>query len=109
MIEVRRTTEFSTWLDALTDAKARAAILTRLGRLALGNPGDVQPVGAGVSELRIDIGPGYRAYYMRAGQQVVLMLGGGDKATQAKDIARAIKMADALRGAAKPPRPRRKK
>ena len=109
MFEVRRTAEFSAWLAALADIKARAAILARLGRLGLGNPGDVKPVGAGVSELRIDIGPGYHAYYMRMGQQVLVMLGGGDKASQAQDIRRALKMADALRVGAKPAKPRKRK
>ena len=100
MFGVQRTAEFSEWLDALTDSKARAAVITRLGRLALGNAGDVKPVGSGVSEMRIDIGPGYRAYYMRVDRQVLLMLGGGDKASQAQDIGRALKMAAALRAPA---------
>ena len=100
MFGVQRTAEFSEWLDALTDSKARAAVITRLGRLALGNVGDVKPVGSGVSEMRIDIGPGYRAYYMRVDRQVLLMLGGGDKASQAQDISRALKMAAALRAPA---------
>jgi putative addiction module killer protein len=97
MFEVRQTAEFSSWLAALSDRIARAAILTRLARLALGNPGDVKAVGAGVSELRIDVGAGYRAYYMRAAERVYLMLGSGDKSTQAKDIRRAGEMANALR------------
>ena len=100
MFGVQRTAEFSEWLDALTDSKARAAVITRLGRLALGNAGDVKPVGSGVSEMRIDIGPGYRAYYMRVDRQVLLMLGGGDKASQAQEIGRALKMAAALRAPA---------
>ena len=75
----------------------RAATLTRLARLALGNPGDTKPVGSGVSELRIDVGPGYPAYYMRGGEPIYLMLAGGDKSTQAKDIRRAIEMATALK------------
>jgi putative addiction module killer protein len=77
--------------------------------LALGNPGDVKPVGAGVSELRIDVGAGYRVYYMRFGEQIYLMLGGGDKSTQAKDIRRAIEMANALRTADSPTHPRKPK
>lgn len=97
MFEVRQTDEFSRWLHDLADPTAKAAILVRLTRLALGNPGDVRPVGAGVSELRIDVGPGYRAYYMRAGQLVYLMLAGGDKGTQAQDIRRALAMARSLR------------
>jgi putative addiction module killer protein len=109
MFEVRRTAEFSEWLGALADIKARAAILARILRLGRGNPGDVKSVGSGVSELRIDVGPGYRAYYMRVGQQVLLMLGGGDKSSQAQDIRRVTKMADALRTTAKPAQPRRSK
>ena len=109
MFEVRRTAEFAAWLAALADIKARAAILARIGRLALGKPGDVQLVGSGVSELRIDVGPGYRAYYVRVDRQVLLMLGGGNKASQARDIRRVIRMADALRTATKPVQPRRKK
>jgi putative addiction module killer protein len=70
MPEVRRTAEFSSWLTTLSDAKARAAILVRLARLASGNAGDARPVGEGVSELRIDVGPGYRAYYMQAERAV---------------------------------------
>lgn len=99
MFEVRQTAEFSRWLAAVPDPVGRAAILTRLGRLALGNPGDVKPVGSGVSELRIDVGPGYRAYYMRSGERIFLMLAGGDKSTQTKDIQRAVEMAKALKAA----------
>ena len=99
MFEVRQTAEFSRWLAAVADPVGRAAILTRLGRLALGNPGDVKPVGSGVSELHIDVGPGYRAYYMRSGDRIFLMLAGGDKSTQRKDIQRAVEMAKALKAA----------
>jgi putative addiction module killer protein len=77
--------------------------------LALGNSGDVQPVGAGVWELRIDVGPGYRAYYMRTGEKVYLMLGGGDKSTQAKDVARATKMASELKSADRAKKARKSK
>ena len=101
MIEVRRTAEFARWLDALTDAVARAAILVRLDRLALGNPGDVRPIGEGVSELRIDVGPGYRAYYMRVGAVALLVLVGGDKRTQDRDIQRALRMSRELRAKTK--------
>ncbi len=109
MFEVRQTAAFSIWLAALADPIARAAVLTRLGRLALGNPGDVGSVGSGVSELRIDIGPGYRLYYMRAGEAVYLMLGGGDKSTQAADIKRVIAMATELKASAKATKPRKPK
>lgn len=109
MFEVRRTAEFSEWLGALGDIRGRAVILARIVRLGLGNPGDVKSVGSGVSELRIDVGPGYRAYYMRVGKQVLLMLGGGDKSSQAQDIRRVIKMAESLRSSAKPAQPRRRK
>ncbi|MGB8693578.1 MAG: type II toxin-antitoxin system RelE/ParE family toxin [Steroidobacteraceae bacterium] len=101
MVEVRQTADFSAWLVALNNVAARTAILVRLARLAIGNPGDVRPVGEGVSELRVDVGPGYRAYYMQAGQFVLLMLTGGDKGTQAKDIRRALTMARELRSVAK--------
>jgi len=109
MFEVRQTTEFSRWLAALLDPVGRAAILTRLARLGLGNPGDVKHVGAGVWELRIDVGPGYRAYYMRAGEKVYLMLGGGDKSTQTKDIERAIKMSGELKSTARVKKARKSK
>jgi putative addiction module killer protein len=101
MVEVRQTADFSAWLAALNSVAARAAILVRLARLALGNPGDVRPVGEGVSELRIDVGPGYRAYYVQVGQFVLLMLAGGDKSTQARDIRRALTMARELKLAAR--------
>jgi putative addiction module killer protein len=109
MAEVRHTAEFSRWLAALLDPVGRAAVLTRLVRLGLGNPGDVRPVGSGVSELRLDVGPGYRAYYMRAGEQIYLMLGAGDKSTQTKDVARAIALARELRGAVRARKPRKPK
>lgn len=109
MFEVRQTAEFSRWLAALSDPVGRAAILTRLARLALGNPGDAKLIGAGVSELRIDVGPGYRAYYMRVGESVYLVLGAGDKSSQAKDIDRAIKMASELKSAARAKKARKSK
>jgi len=92
MLEVRETDEFSEWLSALRDKRARAKILIRIERLAKGNPGDVAPVGEGVSELRIDYGPGYRVYYVQRGTLYVLLLAGGDKSTQTKDIARAKRL-----------------
>jgi putative addiction module killer protein len=96
MIEVRKTEVFAKWLDALKDIRARARILVRIERLAAGNPGDVKPVGEGVSELRIDYGPGYRVYYKKHGRQVVILLAGGDKRTQAKDIKTAMRLAQNL-------------
>jgi putative addiction module killer protein len=81
---------FQEWLDKLTDSKARIAITRRLDRVAAGNIGDVKYLSEGVSELRIDLGPGYRIYLERQGHTVVLLLGGGDKATQQQDIAMAI-------------------
>ena len=96
MIEVRKTDVFAKWLDTLNDIRARARILVRIERLAAGNPGDVKPVGGGVSELRIDYGPGYRVYYKKHGRQVVILLAGGDKRTQSKDIKTALRLAENL-------------
>lgn len=96
MIEVRQTDEFAAWLGDLRDANAKARILVRLRRLAAGNAGDVKPVGGGVSELRIDYGPGYRVYFTQRGAVIVIVLCAGDKRTQARDIVRAREMADGL-------------
>jgi putative addiction module killer protein len=93
MIEVRETDAFSEWLSGLRDARAKAEVARRVRRLALGNPGDVRPVGEGVSELRIHYGPGYRVYYVQRGDLLVVVLRGGDKSTQAKDITLALKLA----------------
>ena len=93
MVEVRQTIEFADWLGGLRDIDAIARIQVRIRRLSLGNPGDVKPVGAGVSELRIDYGPGYRVYFCRRGQALVMLLCGGDKRTQDADIAKAKTMA----------------
>ncbi len=93
MIEVRQTTAFAKWLRELRDTQARARVVARIRRLSLGNPGDVKPVGEGVSELRIDYGPGYRIYFVRRGDAVVVLLAGGDKRTQDRDIATAIELA----------------
>lgn len=94
--EVRKTDAFASWLDGLVDARAKARVLVRIERLATGNPGDVKPVGSGVSEMRIDYGPGYRVYFTQVGRQVVILLAGGDKRTQAADIKLAIRLANAL-------------
>jgi putative addiction module killer protein len=93
MIEVRKTEIFITWLDGLNDIRARARVLARIERLATGNPGDVSPVGEGVSELRIDYGPGYRVYYKQLGEFLLILLAGGDKRTQTKDIKTALRLA----------------
>ena len=96
MVEIRKTETFVKWIDALKDIRARARILVRIERLAAGNPGDVKAVGEGVSELRIDYGPGYRVYFKRQGQKVVILLAGGDKRTQTKDIKTALRLAQNL-------------
>lgn len=96
MSEVRKTPEFQKWLDNLKDAKAYARVETRLFRLSLGLPGDVKPVGKGVSELRIDYGPGYRVYFTKQGNALIFILAGGDKSSQAKDLQTAIRLAATL-------------
>jgi putative addiction module killer protein len=93
VVELRKTDVFVRWVDGLTDKQARGRILARIERLAMGNPGDVAPVGEAVSELRIHHGPGYRVYFTRIGKEVVILLAGGDKGTQAKDIKIAIRLA----------------
>jgi putative addiction module killer protein len=93
MLEVRKTEIFVRWLDGLRDIQARARILARIERLATGNPGDVKPIGEGVSELRIDYGPGYRVYFSKRGPSVVILLAGGDKRTQASDVKIALRLA----------------
>lgn len=96
MIEVRKTDVFAQWLDGLRDLKARARVQARIERLAGGNPGDVEPVGEGVSELRIDYGPGYRVYFKRRGRELIILLAGGDKSSQARDIKTALRLARKL-------------
>ena len=93
MIEIRQTERYAKWFKALKDHKARARIDIRIRRLSLGNPGDVKPVGEGVSEMRIDYGPGYRVYFLTKGNELILLLIGGDKSTQEKDIAKAKQIA----------------
>ena len=93
MIEIRKTDVFARWLDDLADLRARARIQARIERLALGNAGDVKPAGEGVSELRIDYGPGYRVYFKRRGQRLIILLAGGDKSSQTRDIKRAQHLA----------------
>lgn len=96
MIEIRETQEFSTWLESLRDAHARTRVQARILRLRYGNPGDVRPVGEGVSEMRIDYGPGYRVYFVKRGALLVILLAGGAKPTQDKDIRTALKLARLL-------------
>lgn len=93
MIEIRKTEHFATWLDNLHDIRARARIMVQIERIVAGNPGDVKPVGEGVSELRINYGPGYRVYYQQRGSTLIILLAGGDKRSQSKDIKTALKLA----------------
>jgi putative addiction module killer protein len=96
MPAIRETEEFSIWLSRLRDGLAKAKILIRVERLAKGNPGDVKPVGEGVSELRINHGAGYRVYFTQRGEKLIVLLCGGDKDSQDKDIANAKKIASEL-------------
>jgi len=93
MVEIRKTATFSKWIDSLRDIRARARVQARIERLAVGHAGDAKPVGEGVSELRIDYGPGYRVYFKKQGRSVVLLLAGGDKKTQSRDIKTALRLA----------------
>jgi putative addiction module killer protein len=97
LIEVRQTEKYKRWFDELRDERAQDRIYVRIRRLAQGNFGDMKSVGKGVSELRIDYGPGYRVYFIRQGMTVVILLAGGDRRTQARDIEAALVMADELR------------
>lgn len=97
MVEIRQTEVYSSWFGTLRDRTARARIDIRIRRLSLGNPGDVKPVGEGVSELRIDHGPGYRVFFLRRGRSVVVLLAGGDKQSQARDIKKAFELAKSLK------------
>ncbi|MFA7605878.1 MAG: type II toxin-antitoxin system RelE/ParE family toxin [Rhodocyclaceae bacterium] len=96
MMEVRKTEVYVKWLDGLRDIRARARVLARVERLAEGNPGDAEPVGEGVSELRINYGPGYRVYYKQQGRELVILLAGGDKSSQSRDIKTALRLAHNL-------------
>lgn len=93
MLEVRQTDTYSSWFAGLRDRAAKLRINIRIRRLSLGNAGDVRPVGAGVSELRVNFGPGYRVYFVTKGQSLVILLAGGDKSSQADDIDRAKTLA----------------
>jgi putative addiction module killer protein len=93
IVEIRKTDVYAKWLDGLRDIRARARVLARVERLATGNAGDAEPVGEGVSELRINYGPGYRVYYKQQGRELVILLAGGDKSSQTRDIKTALRLA----------------
>ena len=97
MIEIKQTATFMTWESKLKDQRAKAAIAARIFRLANGLPGDVSPVGQGVSELRIHYGPGYRVYFQQRGTEIVILLCGGDKSSQTRDIETAKRLASEWR------------
>ena len=92
-MEIRKTAVFAKWIDGLRDIRARARVLARIERLAMGHAGDVKPVGEGVSEMRIDCGPGYRVYFIRRGRELIILLAGGDKRSQRQDIQTALSLA----------------
>src|SRR6185369_4528034 len=96
MVEIRKTDLFAKWLDNLRDVQAKARVLVRVERLASGNAGDVKPVGEGVSEMRIDYGAGYRVYFIQRGSELIILLAGGDKSSQSRDIKAAIRLAENL-------------
>lgn len=96
MVEIRKTEAFAKWIDNLRDIRARARVQARIERLAFGNPGDVKSIGEGVSELRIDYGPGYRVYFKKVGLTVMILLAGGSKKTQSRDIKKALDLARML-------------
>lgn len=100
MIEIRQADAFADWLRRLRDENARARIQIRIRRVSIGNFGDVKPVGEDVSELRVDYGPGYRVYFCKRGDLLVLLLAGGTKKTQEADIVKAKELAKSWKGAA---------
>lgn len=97
MIEIQRSETFTKWFEGLRDRIARKRIFARLDRLVQGLAGDTKPIGQGVSELRIDYGPGYRVYYLRRGNTLIILLAGGDKNTQSKDIQTALDLAKSMK------------
>ena len=96
MFEIRKTKTFAKWLDGLRDMRARARVQVRIERLGTGNAGDAKSVGEGVSEMRIDYGPGHRVYFTKRGSEVIVLLAGGDKRTQDADIRTALRLARSL-------------
>lgn len=96
MFEIRKTKTFAKWLNGLRDMRARARVQVRIERLGTGNAGDAKSVGEGVSEMRIDYGPGYRVYFIKRGSEVIVLLAGGDKRTQDADIRTALRLARSL-------------
>lgn len=96
MFEIRKTKTFAKWLDGLRDMRARARVQVRIERLGTGNAGDAKSVGEGVSEMRLDYGPGYRVYFTKRGSEVIVLLAGGDKRTQDADIRTALRLARSL-------------
>jgi putative addiction module killer protein len=93
MVEIRKTELFAKWIDNLRDVQAKARVLVRIERLASGNAGDAKPVGEGISEMRIDYGPGYRVYFTKRGSELIILLAGGDKGSQSADIKVALRLA----------------
>ncbi len=91
--EIRKTQLFARWLDGLRDLRGRARIQARIERLGAGHPGDAKSIGEGVSELRVDCGPGYRVYFKKQGREIIVLLAGGNKSTQARDIRMAMQLA----------------
>ena len=96
MLQIRKTNVYAEWIDNLRDLQGRARILVRVERLASGNPGDVKAISGGVSELRVHFGPGYRVYFSQRGDDILILLAGGDKRTQARDIQTALQLAKNL-------------
>lgn len=96
MLEIRQTETYRKWFDSLRDRQAKARINIRIRRLSLGNPGDIKPVGQGISELRITYGPGYRIYFVQREEKIIILLAGGDKKTQKRDIKTALELAQNL-------------
>ena len=96
MLQIRKTDVYAEWIDNLRDLQGRARILVRVERLASGNPGDVKAISGGVSELRVHFGPGYRVYFSQRGDDILILLAGGDKSTQPRDIQTALQLAKNL-------------
>ena len=97
MVDILKTDTFDKWFRGLRDVRAKARIDERIERFANGNPGDVKPVCSGVCEMRIDYGPGYRLYYVQRGKMLIILLCGGDKSSQRRDVTKAIELAEGLK------------